>query len=113
MTEPWLEELARSAGLRVHWKDYRGRPRKVDEEVLQRVLAALGHDASSPARARASLARLQAEREAVPALLVGLCGQSLYINAAALAAMAGYAGQLVMYCEIESPTTLGLITSHG
>jgi len=113
MTEPWLEKLARSAGLRVHWKDYRGRPRKVDEEVLQRVLAALGHDASSPARARASLARLQSEREAVPALLVGRCGRPLKLNAAALAALGGSEGPLELVSELEPPRSLVLQPDRG
>src|SRR5690625_177269 len=109
MTEPWLEELARRAGLRVHWKDYRGRPRKVDEEVLQRVLAALGHDASSPARARASLARLQAEREAVPALLVGRCGQSLILNAAPQRAMVCRGSPLDLFTKYDEQRLPGPI----
>lgn len=58
-----LHQLASSAGLSVHWRNYRNEAQTVAPETLRQVLTALGIAAESDAQCRESLDRLRAERE--------------------------------------------------
>ncbi|WP_426153961.1 4-alpha-glucanotransferase [Pseudomonas sp. DC3000-4b1] len=77
-----LEALARHVGIAIKWNDANNRPQRVSEDVLRKVLSALGHPADDQAQAERSLAALQQEGgEALPPLLTVDHGKSLALKA--------------------------------
>lgn len=67
-----LTELAKRAGIDVHWRDAHGRPQEVAPPTLRAVLAALGLPCASSGDIEASFERLRREQaaERLPPLLV-------------------------------------------
>lgn len=76
MTNPHLFALAKAVGVLVDWTDFDGVERRVSEDTLRAVLAALGHDPEAP---RDALARLDSRPN--PDLLVVEAGQPLTLPA--------------------------------
>lgn len=79
MSENVLHELAHLAGIAVDWTDANGKPQRVADSVLRRVLAGLGHPADSEAQVQASLSELKQVHEGhrLPPLLTVDHGQAL------------------------------------
>ena len=69
-----LHALAQACGVARHWRDVEGGENVVADEALAAVLAALGHEVASERQIIRSLAVAEAQREALPAMLVGDCG---------------------------------------
>ncbi|KAF1071080.1 MAG: 4-alpha-glucanotransferase [Pseudomonas citronellolis] len=80
MNEDVLARLASAADLRVDWIDANGRPQKVAAPALQHLLGVLGIHAGSDSEVHDSLARLDAEARALPALLTVDTGHGLALH---------------------------------
>ncbi|WP_249673203.1 4-alpha-glucanotransferase [Pseudomonas abieticivorans] len=82
MSDERLEQLAGQAGLAVHWTDANGRPQRVSDDVLGKVLAGLGHPAGSPEQIEASLRELAEVQQKghLPPLLTVDYGQPLDLS---------------------------------
>lgn len=79
---PLLHRLAETAGLSVHWKNYRDEDRTVAPETLQSVLKALGIRAGSEHECRESLQQLREEAaRQIPGLLIGRIDESITLPA--------------------------------
>ena len=65
-----LHALASAIGIEREWRDADGVERVVADASLERIAAALGYPAHEPAAIEQSLERIEAEAEAVPAMLV-------------------------------------------
>lgn len=76
MSDAALHELARAAGLSVHWRDYRGQMREVGADSLRRILTALELPADNEAQIRDSRRRVEAESavNAIPELVIADVG---------------------------------------
>ncbi len=72
-----LHALAQACGVARHWRDVEGGENVVADEALAAVLAALGHEVASERQIIRSLAVAEAEREALPAMLVADCGAAV------------------------------------
>jgi 4-alpha-glucanotransferase len=70
-----LHDLARAAGISVHWQDYLGRPSTVSAASLRAVLSAIGYAANSPADIAASREHLLHTERKPPALVTATAGQ--------------------------------------
>jgi len=75
-----LATLAEAAGLQVDWDDAEGKPKRVEDEHLARVLVALGYPADSEAEIAASLAHVQEEERAATFLSIDV-GEDLLLTA--------------------------------
>jgi 4-alpha-glucanotransferase len=62
MSNEQLETLAAEAGLSIDWVDANGRPQRVAEAVLRKVLDGLGYPADNQSDIEASLKRIQDAR---------------------------------------------------
>jgi 4-alpha-glucanotransferase len=72
-----LHALAQAAGVARDWTDVEGRHQVVSDAALAAVLAALGHEAASARQIARSLAAIEAQRAALPAMLVADCGATV------------------------------------
>jgi len=72
-----LHALAQACGVARHWRDVEGGENVVADDALAAVLAALGHEVASERQIVRSLAVAEAEREALPAMLVADCGAAV------------------------------------
>ena len=79
MSDPSLLALASRAGLSPAWRDYRGEPQSVPEDVLTALLAAMGIDASGKEARRHALERLDHEAAQPPAMIVAQAGERVEI----------------------------------
>ncbi len=61
-----LHRLAEAAGLQIEWESADGKPQRVSDESLRRVLAALGFPAESDSDTAESLARCETQRRECP-----------------------------------------------
>ncbi|MGY4526663.1 4-alpha-glucanotransferase [Pseudomonas sp. TE21394] len=103
MSEPLLHQLARQAGLARDWVDANNRPQQVSDDVLRRVLEALGHSCADDAQVRDSLASLvrSDDAEHVPPLLTADVGQALALDRY-------FAGGSPVRCNLEDGAQLQL-----
>jgi len=74
VSDPALIALAEAAGLQPRWLDAAGAAKAVSADVLQSLLSALGFAAATPGDVRDSHARLQAQRETVPPMVIARIG---------------------------------------
>jgi 4-alpha-glucanotransferase len=65
-----LHALAQASGVARHWRDVEGGENVVADEALAAVLAMLGHEVASEGQIIRSLAVAEAQRDALPAMLV-------------------------------------------
>ncbi len=72
-----LHALAQAAGVAREWTDVKGRHQIVSDAALAAVLAALGHEAASERQIARSLAMIEEQRHALPAMLVADCGATI------------------------------------
>lgn len=72
-----LHALAQASGVARHWRDVEGGENVVADEALVAVLAALGHEVASERQIIRSLAVAEAQRAALPAMLVADCGAAV------------------------------------
>lgn len=72
-----LHALAQACGVARHWRDVEGGENVVADEALAAVLAALGHEVASERQIIRSLAVAEAQREALPAMLVADAGAAI------------------------------------
>jgi len=72
-----LHALAAAAGLQREWRDVDGRDHVVSDEVLVRILEALGHKAGTKRQISSSLKVLQAEQASLPALVIADAGKPI------------------------------------
>jgi 4-alpha-glucanotransferase len=79
MSDASLQALAARAGLSAEWRDYRGEPQTVSDEVLTALLAALGIDAGGEAARRAALERLDHEAAQPPTMIVARAGERVEV----------------------------------
>ena len=70
-----LHHLAEAVGLQIDWTDASGRPQRVADEALRRVLDALGYAAGGEAEIARSMAAVRAEADACTFVSVD-CGQA-------------------------------------
>lgn len=78
-----LHALAQAAGVAREWTDVEGRHQLVSDAALAAVLAALGHEAASERQIVRSLAVIEEQRRALPAMLVADCGATITLPSAA------------------------------
>lgn len=77
-----LHQLASTAGLSVHWQNFRDQPQTVAPATLIRVLGALGIPAETEDQCRDSLQRLSEERQQEPpGMLVSQVNEELHLPA--------------------------------
>lgn len=74
-----LHALAQAAGIAREWTDVEGRRQVVSDAALAAVLAALGHDTASERHIVRSLAAIEEQRTALPAILVADCGATIIL----------------------------------
>jgi 4-alpha-glucanotransferase len=72
-----LHALAQACGVAREWRDVDGRQQLVADDALAALLTALGHQADSEARIARSLAAVEAQRTALPAMLVADTGGTI------------------------------------
>ncbi|MBK4991238.1 4-alpha-glucanotransferase [Pseudomonas sp. S36] len=96
MSETLLHKLASEAGLARDWVDANNKPQQVSDDVLRKVLEALGHAAADDAQVRESLADLEHSDDAdhVPPLLTADQGEPLDLSRY-------FASGAAVRCELE------------
>ncbi len=82
MSDSLLHRLAQRAGLARNWVDANNKPQQVTDEVLRKLLEALGHPAGDDAQLQDSLSRLEHSDDAqhVPPLLTADQGKPLDLS---------------------------------
>ncbi|MEA3120848.1 MAG: 4-alpha-glucanotransferase, partial [Paraburkholderia sp.] len=91
-TRESVERLAMRAGFEVQWRDAHGRKRRVPQETLTVLLAALGLPCFTPDEAKESLAALDTEQRArsLPPLVTAQCNLPIALPANAIASSSLY-----------------------
>ncbi|WP_296309466.1 4-alpha-glucanotransferase [Erythrobacter sp.] len=77
-----LHALAEVAGVAREWTDVEGRSQVVGDAALAAVLTALGHETASERQIARSLAVIDKQRRALPAMLVADCGATITLPSA-------------------------------
>ncbi|WP_374445789.1 4-alpha-glucanotransferase [Stella sp.] len=82
MSDAALRRLARRAGIRIEWVDYRGQPQVVAPETLRRILAAFALPADTDAMVDDALAALDAVAadDRTPALVTADAGRPIAVG---------------------------------
>ena len=71
-----MHRLAEAAGIARHWRDTQGHDRTVSDDVLRRILAALGYPAATDAQVAQGLERTALEALNSPGMVVGEAGMA-------------------------------------
>ncbi len=94
-----LLQLARAAGVAVHWQDAQGLPKTLEPDVVRTVLGALDLPAGTQADAQRSLAQLEREQRTCPPLVTSTTG-------AAIGLPGRYAGDTAFQVQLEDGDSL-------
>lgn len=70
-----LHDLAMAAGVHRHWRTVEGEDCTVADDPLAVILDAIGYATGSPRQIRAGLDRIEAQRQALPKLLISAIGR--------------------------------------